>query len=65
MISRPANLATARLPAMMQKVGKRLVLAGILQSQAEAVTAEYVKRGLTALPPAVQGEWVRLDFERR
>jgi ribosomal protein L11 methyltransferase len=60
-----ANTLIELAGAIVAKVGKRLVLAGILAPQAEAVTAEYVRRGLTALPPAADGEWVRLDFERR
>jgi ribosomal protein L11 methyltransferase len=60
-----ANTLTDLAPLIVPKVGKRLVLAGILAPQAEMVTAAYVKRGLTALEPSVQGDWVRLDFERR
>jgi ribosomal protein L11 methyltransferase len=60
-----ANTLTDLAHLIVPKVGKRLVLAGILTPQAEAVAAAYVKRGLTALEPTVQGEWVRLDFERR
>ena len=60
-----ANTLVDLAPLIVPKVGKRLVLAGILTPQAESVTQAYVKRGLTALEPVVQGEWVRLAFERR
>lgn len=60
-----ANTLTELSHLIVPKVGKRLVLAGILTHQAEGVTQAYVKRGLTALEPVVQGEWARLDFERR
>ncbi len=60
-----ANTLVDLAPLIVAKVGKRLVLAGILAPQAATVTEAYVKRGLTALEPVAQGEWVRLDFERR
>ncbi|MBK7859081.1 MAG: 50S ribosomal protein L11 methyltransferase [Archangiaceae bacterium] len=60
-----ANTLIELAPLIVPKVGKRLVLAGILAPQAESVSGTFVKRGLTALEPTAQGEWVRLDFERR
>jgi ribosomal protein L11 methyltransferase len=60
-----ANTLVELSHLIVPKVGKRLVLAGILTHQAEGVTGAYLKRGLTALEPVVQGEWARLDFERR
>ena len=60
-----ANTLIDLAPLIVPKVGKRLVLAGILAPQADGVRQAYVKRGLTALEPVVQGEWARLDFERR
>ncbi len=60
-----ANTLTELAHLIVPKVGKRLVLAGVLTHQAEGVTQAYVKRGLTPLEPVVQGEWARLDFERR
>lgn len=60
-----ANTLIDLAPLIVPKVAKRLVLAGVLQPQAVAVSEAFVKRGLTALEPVSQGEWVRLDFERR
>ncbi len=46
------------------KVKSNLVLSGVLVHQAELVSAAYTARGLKALEPKVQGEWIRLDFAR-
>lgn len=59
-----ANTLVALAPQIAPKVGKRLVLAGVLAHQKEEVTAAYVALGLTPEAGAAQGEWVRLDFRR-
>lgn len=47
------------------KDGGRLVLSGILSEQAEAVSTEYEKQGMTFAGSECAGEWVLLDFEKR
>lgn len=59
-----ANTLIALAPEIVQKVGKRLVLAGVLAHQKEEVTEAYTALGLTAEAGASTGEWVRLDFHR-
>jgi ribosomal protein L11 methyltransferase len=59
-----ANTLIELAPLLVAKVDKQLVLAGVLAPQAEDVTRAFVAQGLTPLPGAQQGEWVRLDFTR-
>jgi ribosomal protein L11 methyltransferase len=58
-----ANTLVALAPALAARVGRRLVLAGVLVPQAEQVTAAFVAEGLVPVGQVVQGEWIRLDFE--
>lgn len=60
-----ANTLIELAPLLVPKVGRRLILAGVLAPQREEVTAAFVALGLHALPGANVDEWVRLDFERR
>jgi ribosomal protein L11 methyltransferase len=59
-----ANTLVEMAPALAPKVGKQLILAGVLAPQEEEVKAAYVRHGLVPLPTARQGEWVRLAFSR-
>ena len=60
-----ANTLVDLAPLLVPKVGKRLVLAGVLVPQAAQVREAYVAQGLVSAGEVVQGEWVRLDLERR
>lgn len=60
-----ANTLIELSPLLVPKVGRRLILAGVLAPQRAEVTAAFEKLGLHALPGANVDEWVRLDFERR
>ncbi len=59
-----ANTLVALAGALSSKVKKRLVLAGVLVPQADEVTAAFVAEGMKPVGRTVQGEWIRLDFER-
>ncbi len=59
-----ANTLVALAPMLVAKAKNRLVLAGVLVPQADEVTAAFVKEGMKPLGRTVQGEWIRLDFER-
>lgn len=59
-----ANTLVELAPAVARRVGRRLVLAGVLAHQGEEVLAAYRKQGLRALGQKVLGEWVRLDLGR-
>lgn len=59
-----ANTLVALAPQLAQKVGQRLVLAGVLVPQAEEVTKAFVAQGMKPRGRTVQGEWIRLDFDR-
>ena len=59
-----ANTLIALAPQLSAKARQRLVLAGVLVPQAEEVTAAFVAQGLRPVGQTVQGEWIRLDFER-
>ena len=59
-----ANTLIALAPLIAPKVGTRLVLAGVLVPQAEEVSRAFVALGLKPVGRTVQGEWIRLDFER-
>jgi ribosomal protein L11 methyltransferase len=60
-----ANTLVQLSPLIAPKVGKRLVLAGVLVPQASQVREAYEAQGLTFAGEAVQGEWIRLDFEKK
>ena len=59
-----ANTLIELAPLIAERVGDRLLLAGVLAHQKADVEAAYVNQGLVAEPGAQQGEWVRLDFHR-
>lgn len=59
-----ANTLVELAPLIGPKVGKRLVLAGVLAHQKEEVERAYTAQGLVAEDGAREGEWVRLDFHR-
>lgn len=59
-----ANTLVELAPSIAAHTGDRLVLAGVLVHQKDEVSQAYLAQGLTALPPIVQGEWIRLDFVR-
>lgn len=58
-----ANTLIALAPKLAAKVGRRLVLAGVLVPQADEVTRAFTALGLKPVGRTVQGEWIRLDFE--
>lgn len=60
-----ANTLIELSRALALRVKNRLVLAGILLPQAAEVEAAFVALGLVPCGAAVDGEWIRLDFERR
>ncbi|MFP2927600.1 50S ribosomal protein L11 methyltransferase [Pyxidicoccus sp. 3LG] len=59
-----ANTLIELAPLIAPKVKDRAVLAGVLSHQRADVEAAYQKLGLTVLPGAQQGEWVRIDLKR-
>ncbi|WP_426749154.1 50S ribosomal protein L11 methyltransferase [Myxococcus sp. Y35] len=59
-----ANTLIELAPLIVEKVKDRLVLAGVLSHQRADVEAAYRNLGLTVLPGATQGEWVRIDLKR-
>jgi ribosomal protein L11 methyltransferase len=59
-----ANTLIALAPKLVEKVKERLVLAGVLVHQADEVTAAFVTEGMKPVGRTIQGEWIRLDFER-
>ena len=59
-----ANTLVQLAPLIAPKVGKKLVMAGVLAHQREEVARAYRALGLTEEPGAQAGEWVRLDFRR-
>lgn len=58
-----ANTLIELAPLIAPKVGKRLVLAGVLVHQKDEVTAAFVNQGLRATGTETINEWIRLDFE--
>lgn len=60
-----ANTLVELAPLIAPKVKHRLVLAGVLVPQADEVRAAFVKQGLAPAGDTVQGEWIRLELERR
>lgn len=59
-----ANTLIELAPLIVEKVGDKLLLAGVLAPQKAEVEAAYVRLGLVPEPGAQHGEWVRLDFHR-
>ena len=60
-----ANTLISLAGQLTAKVKRRLVLSGVLVPQAEEVSAAFVAEGLRPVGRTAQGEWIRLDFERR
>jgi ribosomal protein L11 methyltransferase len=59
-----ANTLVELAQPLALHVQRTLVLAGVLVTQADEVTAAFVREGLTPGPRATSGEWVRLGFAR-
>lgn len=59
-----ANTLIALAPLIAPKVKHRLVMAGVLVSQAEEVKRAYLAHGLVSTRDVVDGEWIRLDMTR-
>jgi ribosomal protein L11 methyltransferase len=59
-----ANTLVELAPAIAPKVGARLVLAGVLVHQKDEVVEAYRAQRLVPSGERVQGEWIRLDFDR-
>ncbi len=60
-----ANTLIELAPLIAPKVKHRLVMAGVLVHQADEVKKAYLSRGLVSIGDAVEGEWIRIDLERR
>lgn len=60
-----ANTLVELAPLIAPKVKSRLVLAGVLVPQADDVKAAFLAQGLVHAHDEVQGEWIRIDFDRR
>ena len=60
-----ANTLVELAPLIAPKVKHHLVLAGVLVPQADEVRAAFVEQGLEPAGDTVQGEWIRLELERR
>ncbi len=60
-----ANTLVELAPLIVPKVKHRLVVAGVLVPQAAEVTAAYVACGLTHGSDEINGEWIRIEFDRR
>ncbi|MBF5045122.1 50S ribosomal protein L11 methyltransferase [Aggregicoccus sp. 17bor-14] len=59
-----ANTLVELAPLIAPRVGKRLVLAGVLAHQRAEVEAAYRAHGLVPEAGGQIGDWVRLDFHR-
>ncbi len=59
-----ANTLVELAQPLAAHTGDTLVLAGVLQHQAEEVTAAFLTEGLTLGATASSGEWVRLSLKR-
>ena len=57
-----ANTLMELAPELARRTRKRLVLAGVLQSQRDEVADAFRREGLLLQPGAQEGEWIRLDF---
>jgi ribosomal protein L11 methyltransferase len=60
-----ANTLIELAPSILPKVQRRLSLAGILNDQRAEVERAYQRLGFLPRGFRAQGDWVRLDFERR
>jgi ribosomal protein L11 methyltransferase len=59
-----ANTLIELAPFIVKKVGKALVLAGVLERQREQVESAYVAQGLVGSGSRADGEWIRIDLRR-
>jgi ribosomal protein L11 methyltransferase len=59
-----ANTLIALAPELVQRTGRRLVMAGVLEHQADEVLEAFLPLGLVRDGGASEGEWVRLDLRR-
>ncbi|RJS17448.1 50S ribosomal protein L11 methyltransferase [Corallococcus sp. H22C18031201] len=60
-----ANTLIELAPLIVAKAHGRLILAGVLAHQRQDVEDAYRKLGCTVLEGAQQGEWVRIDLDKR
>ena len=60
-----ANTLVQLAPSLSPKVKRRLVLAGVLVPQRAEVERAFLAQGLVSAGHAIEGEWIRLDFEPR
>jgi ribosomal protein L11 methyltransferase len=60
-----ANTLIEMAPVIVPRVGRRLSLAGILRDQRAEVEDAYRRSGLLPRGNRMEGDWLRLDFERR
>jgi ribosomal protein L11 methyltransferase len=60
-----ANTLIELAPAIAARVKHRLILAGVLVPQQERVEQAYLAQGLCCAGSKVQGEWIRIDLEKR
>ncbi|HZA49443.1 MAG TPA: 50S ribosomal protein L11 methyltransferase [Myxococcaceae bacterium] len=59
-----ANTLVDLAPPIAARVGRQLVLAGVLASQRERVESAYVAQGLVPAGVKSDGEWIRIDLRR-
>ena len=59
-----ANTLTELAPLIAPKVGRKLVLAGVLVHQREQVESAYVAQGLVPDGSKTMGEWIRIELRR-
>jgi ribosomal protein L11 methyltransferase len=58
-----ADVILARLPALLGAARKRLILSGILETQAEMVRARLSELGTESCEVTVEGEWVAMTIK--
>lgn len=59
-----ANTLVDLAPQLAPRVGKKLVLSGVLVHQREQVEAAYVAHGLVPDGGKTMGEWIRIELRR-
>lgn len=59
-----ANTLIELAPQIAAHARDRVVLAGVLVRQREEVEAAFRAQGLLPLEPAIDGEWIRLEFSK-
>lgn len=59
-----ANTLVELAPLIAPRVGKRLVLAGVLARQRAEVEAAYLAQGLKSAGVRSDGDWIRIDLDR-